>query len=64
LNCSSYDPRVAHQCKDRRAEPEAEKAVGNFCEFFEFARRIFVAKAEGNPREDAARQQLKKLFGD
>ena len=22
LNCQSYDPRVAQQCRERRAEPE------------------------------------------
>jgi ribosome-binding protein aMBF1 (putative translation factor) len=64
LNCASYDARVAHQCRDRRAEPEAEKAVGNFCEFFEFSRKAFVAKSVPNHREAAARDQLKKLFGD
>lgn len=64
LNCVSYDPRAAHQCRDRRAEPEAEKAVGNFCEFFEFARRSFTPRNDKNPRENAARAQLKKLFGD
>ena len=41
-----------------------EKAAGNFCEYFDFARRNFVAKAGDNPRENAAREQLKKLFGD
>ena len=64
LNCASYDVRVAHQCRDRRADPVDEKAVGNFCEYFEFARREFVAKNEKNPRENAAREQLKKLLGD
>ncbi len=64
LNCSSYDTRAAHQCRDRRADPEMEKAAGNFCEYFEFARRHFTAKAEGSSREDAAREKLKKLFGD
>jgi hypothetical protein len=64
LNCASYDVRAAHQCRDRRAEPEMEKAVGNFCEYFEFARRNWTEKKENNSREDAARQQLKKLFGD
>jgi hypothetical protein len=64
LNCASYDPRVAHQCRDSRAEPVQEKAAGNFCEYFEFARREFVAKTEENTREDAARERLKKLFGD
>jgi len=64
LNCLSYDPRVAHQCRDRRADPVEEKAAGNFCEYFDFARRMFVPKNETNPRENAAREQLKKLFGD
>jgi hypothetical protein len=64
LNCASYDPGVAHQCRDRRADPVPEKAAGNFCEYFDFARRTFLAKSESNPRENAAREQLKKLFGD
>lgn len=64
LNCQSYDLRVAQQCRERRAEPVSEKAVGNFCEYFEFLRRKWEAKEIKNSREDAARAQLKKLFGD
>jgi len=65
LNCVSYDARAAHQCRDRRAEPVFEKHVGNFCEYFEFARRKWTPKEEkNNTREDAAREQMKKLFGD
>jgi hypothetical protein len=64
LNCQSYDPRVAQQCRERRAEPVLEKAVGNFCEYFEFARRAWKAQSEINSREAAAREQLKKLLGD
>ncbi len=64
LNCASYDPRAAHQCRDRRADPEMEKAVGNFCEFFELARRNWVAGEKSDAREAAARNQLKNLFGD
>jgi hypothetical protein len=41
-----------------------EKASGNFCEYFELARRSFAAKEKANTREDAARAKLKKLFGD
>jgi hypothetical protein len=63
LNCVSYDPRVAHQCRDRRADPVAEKHVGNFCEYFDFVRRNFTP-ATGNIREASAREQLKKLLGD
>ncbi|MGH7989598.1 MAG: hypothetical protein ACREDS_05300, partial [Limisphaerales bacterium] len=59
-----YDRTVAHQCRERRAEPVLEKAVGNFCEYFEFTRRIWKLKSENNSRENAARAQLKKLFGD
>jgi hypothetical protein len=64
LNCAHYDPRVAQQCRERRAEPVLEKHVGNFCEFFEFAVRAWAPKSETNRRETAAREQLKKLFGD
>lgn len=64
LNCQSYDPRVAQQCRERRAEPVLEKYVGNFCEYFEFAKRVWTSKNDINSRENAAREQLKKLFGD
>jgi hypothetical protein len=55
---------VAQQCRERRAEPVLEKHVGNFCEFFEFARRVWTPKSEINKREAAAREKLKNLFGD
>ena len=64
LNCISYDPRAAHQCRDRRADPVFEKHVGNFCEYFEMIRRDFKPPTATNPREASARDQLKKLFGD
>lgn len=64
LNCAHYDARVAQQCRERRAEPVLEKAVGNFCEYFDFARRNWTPKSETNKREAAARDQLKKLLGD
>ena len=63
LNCVSYDPRVAQQCRDRRAEPVAEKHLGNFCEYFEFAKREWKPQPAANTREQAARDRLKKLFG-
>jgi hypothetical protein len=42
----------------------AEKQVANYCEYFEFARREFVAPAEDLSREAKARDALKKLLGD
>ena len=64
LNCQSYDPRVAEQCRERRADLVSEKAVGNFCEYFEFIRRKWVPLEVKNSQEEAARAHLKKLFGD
>ena len=64
LNCVSYDPRAAEQCRDRRAELVGEKHLANYCEWFEFARRVFVPPAEDRSREAKARDQLKKLLGD
>ena len=64
LNCVSYDPRVAHQCRDRRADPVAEKHLANYCEYFEMIRREYTPAAEDNSREAKARDTLKKLLGD
>lgn len=64
LNCVSHDKRLAYQCRDRRADPVEEKHLANYCEYFEFARRVFVPQEQEASREDKARDQLKKLFGD
>jgi hypothetical protein len=64
LNCSSYDAKAAYQCRDRRADLVGEKHMANFCEYFEMVRRVYASPGVANPREAAAREQLKKLFGD
>jgi hypothetical protein len=64
LNCVSHDSRAAYQCRDRRADLVAEKHLANYCEYFEFNRREFVAAAEDLSREAKARASLKKLLGD
>ena len=63
LNCAHYDARVAQQCRENRAEPVGEKHMANFCEYFEFVKRVFAGKGSDS-REEAARANLKKLFGD
>ncbi len=63
LNCISYDPRVAQQCRDKRADDVHDKHTANFCEFFDFIRREWQGRA-ADKREDAARANLKKLLGD
>ncbi len=64
LNCISYDPRVAQQCRDGRADPVAEKHLANYCEYFEMIRREFVPPSQDVSRESKARDALKKLLGD
>ena len=64
LNCRQLRPAFGHQCRDRRADPVAEKHLGNYCEYFEFTRRDYVPPANSNPRESSARDALRKLFGD
>ncbi len=55
---------MAHQCRERRAEPVAEKHVGNFCEWFDFLRREWKGAGAADAREASARDALKKLLGD
>lgn len=66
LNCISYDPRAAYQCRDRRADPVSEKGAANYCEYFEMIRREYVRREDafGASREADAREKLKKLFGE
>ena len=63
LNCIHYDRSVAEQCRERRADLVQEKHMANYCEYFDMAKRVWATKGE-NQREDAARERLKKLFGD
>ncbi len=63
LNCQHYDPKVAYQCRDRRAEPVDQKHVANYCEYFDFIRRVYRPPQTEQAREDAARDKLRKLLG-
>jgi hypothetical protein len=63
LNCVHYDVRVAQQCREKRSDPVLDKHLANFCEYFDFVRRDWKGKA-ADQREQAARDKLKKLFGD
>ena len=67
VNCTSYDLRAAHQCKDRRADPVEDKRLANYCDWFEFVRREFVPPKQGvyeKTSEEKARDTLKMLLGD
>jgi len=64
LNCRFHDRQAAHQCRERRAEPVAEKDSANFCEYFDFQPREWSGQARTDAREDEARAQLRRLLGD
>lgn len=64
LNCASYEPHVAQECRDGRTDPVAEKHGANYCEYFEFVQREFVPPRADHSREAKARDALKKLLGD
>jgi hypothetical protein len=55
--------KVAHQCREKRADPVMDKETANFCEYFEMRRGEWKGKA-ANSREDKARDDLRKLLGD
>lgn len=40
-----------------------EKDQANFCEYFDFALRVFGGKGQPDTRETQARDRLKKLLG-
>jgi hypothetical protein len=63
MNCRHYDTSRNNSCRETEAEPVEDKARRNFCEFFSFNRRSFVAGKGENPRQAEARAKLESLFG-
>jgi len=63
MNCRHYDTTRNNSCRETEAELVEDKARRNFCEFFSFNRRSFVAGEGVNPREAEARARLESLFG-
>lgn len=59
--CVDFDPGVAEQCREDRADPPSNKEGANFCEFFRPRGGAFAEK--GAARGDAARARLDALFG-
>ena len=63
LNCRHHDDSRNNSCRETEAELVEDKARRNFCEFFSFNRRSFVAGKGENPRQAEARARLESLFG-
>ena len=63
MNCLHFDVSRNNSCRETEAELVEDKARRNFCEFFSFNRRSFVAGKGENPREAEARARLESLFG-
>ncbi|MDZ7343069.1 MAG: hypothetical protein ONA90_01000 [candidate division KSB1 bacterium] len=60
LNCRFYDVNAHHQCREPQAEFVPDKAMGNFCEYFETGSSPSREKAAR--RADEARKRLEELF--
>jgi len=59
--CRHFDPRVAGQCREERAEEVTDKARANFCDYIEPNPHAY----DGAKSSDAAaRAQLAELFGE
>jgi hypothetical protein len=57
-NCSFHEPGLHNDCREPQAERVADKAAGNFCDYFQ-------PGATGGAAPDpaaAARERLERLF--
>ncbi|HEX9627972.1 MAG TPA: hypothetical protein VGA00_13620 [Acidiferrobacterales bacterium] len=59
--CRHYDPRVAEQCREDRAEEVKDKECANFCDWFEPSADAYRPRDETRTR--SARERLEGLFG-
>jgi len=60
LNCRFYDEKAHHQCREPQAEFVHDKALGNFCDYFEAAAQR--QKDRSADRAAEARKKLEELF--
>ncbi|MDZ7291910.1 MAG: hypothetical protein ONB44_09635 [candidate division KSB1 bacterium] len=59
-NCRFYDVNAYHQCREPQAEFVPDKAMGNFCEYFEASARGTEGSAATRAAE--ARKKLEEIF--
>lgn len=57
LNCRHYDPNVRYECREHVQERVADKARGNFCEWFQPA-ATGAMPAAGQPAAPKTRDDL------
>lgn len=60
--CRHYDPGVAEQCREERADPPLEKTRANFCDYLEPEPRAW-RPPRPDPAAERARAELEALFG-
>lgn len=60
LNCRFYDVKAHHQCREPQAEFVHDKAIGNFCDYFEATAQRGGAGESARAAE--ARKKLEELF--
>lgn len=60
LNCRFYDEKAHHQCREPQAEFVQDKAIGNFCDYFESSAQPTAGKSADRAAE--AKKKLEELF--
>lgn len=64
--CRFHDPGAAGECTERQADPPADRAKANFCDFFVVRPAPKAGLSGGvaaDAKKDAARSAFDKLFG-
>lgn len=59
--CRDYNPQVAEQCDEDRAEEVRDKETANFCDWFK--PRADAHRPRDPTRAQASREKLESLFG-
>ncbi len=60
--CREYDPALADNCREDRAEYTLDKEKANFCDYFRPRSGAYQPQDDGKARE--ARARLAELFGE
>ncbi len=60
--CRHFDPALAEQCREDRAEPPTNRESANFCDFFQPVPG--KGPTPSDPSAPGARARLEALFGD
>jgi len=59
-NCTFYDPKAYHECRETQAEWVRDKESANFCDYFKPSQQDWGQERKSS--SETARESLEKLF--